>query len=71
MRWTVEKGVFTWADPKKIALSLKQSADSSITTAWEIGKEDGRFPLCVKWLFALQVVEMFFIVLIVIGSAMQ
>ena len=25
----LEKGVFTWADPKKIALSLKQSADSS------------------------------------------
>jgi len=23
------EGVFTWADPKKIALSLKQSADSS------------------------------------------
>jgi len=25
----LEEGVFTWADPKKIALSLKQSADSS------------------------------------------
>ena len=25
----LEKGVFTWADPRKIALSLKQSADSS------------------------------------------
>ncbi|HIJ90137.1 MAG TPA: DUF3175 domain-containing protein [Deltaproteobacteria bacterium] len=25
----LEKGVFTWTDPKKIALSLKQSADSS------------------------------------------
>ena len=26
----LEKGVFTWEDPKRIALSLKQSADSSI-----------------------------------------
>ena len=26
----LEKGVFTWKDPKRIALSLKQSADSSI-----------------------------------------
>ena len=25
----LEKGVFTWTDPKKIALSLKQSAKSS------------------------------------------
>jgi len=25
----LEAGVFTWADPKKIALSLKQSAESS------------------------------------------
>ncbi len=25
----LEAGVFTWKDPKKIALSLKQSADSS------------------------------------------
>jgi Protein of unknown function (DUF3175) len=25
----LEKGVFTWKDPKRIALSLKQSADSS------------------------------------------
>jgi Protein of unknown function (DUF3175). len=25
----LEEGVFTWADPKKIALSLKRSADSS------------------------------------------
>jgi len=25
----LEEGVFTWTDPKKIALSLKQSADSS------------------------------------------
>jgi len=25
----LEDGVFTWSDPKKIALSLKQSADSS------------------------------------------
>jgi len=25
----LEEGVFTWKDPKKIALSLKQSADSS------------------------------------------
>ena len=25
----LEEGVFTWEDPKKIALSLKQSADSS------------------------------------------
>ena len=25
----LEEGVFTWADPRKIALSLKQSADSS------------------------------------------
>jgi hypothetical protein len=25
----LEEGVFTWADAKKIALSLKQSADSS------------------------------------------
>ncbi|MEN6620633.1 MAG: DUF3175 domain-containing protein [Smithella sp.] len=25
----LEKGVFTWTDPRKIALSLKQSADSS------------------------------------------
>jgi hypothetical protein len=25
----LEQGVFTWKDPKKIALSLKQSADSS------------------------------------------
>ncbi|WAC06896.1 MAG: DUF3175 domain-containing protein [Thermodesulfobacteriota bacterium] len=25
----LEEGVFTWSDPKKIALSLKQSADSS------------------------------------------
>jgi hypothetical protein len=25
----LEDGVFTWTDPKKIALSLKQSADSS------------------------------------------
>ena len=25
----LEEGVFTWANPKKIALSLKQSADSS------------------------------------------
>jgi hypothetical protein len=25
----LEKGVFTWEDPKRIALSLKQSADSS------------------------------------------
>jgi hypothetical protein len=24
----LEEGVFTWADPRKIALSLKQSADS-------------------------------------------
>ncbi|MBU1692682.1 MAG: DUF3175 domain-containing protein [Verrucomicrobia bacterium] len=26
----LEAGVFTWADPKKIARSLKQSADSSV-----------------------------------------
>ena len=26
----LDDGVFTWTDPKKIALSLKQSADSSI-----------------------------------------
>jgi hypothetical protein len=26
----LEQGVFTWKDPKKIALSLKQSAESSI-----------------------------------------
>jgi hypothetical protein len=25
----LEEGVFTWADPKKIALSLRQSAESS------------------------------------------
>jgi len=25
----LEEGVFTWADPEKIALSLKRSADSS------------------------------------------
>lgn len=25
----LEQGVFTWTDPKKIALSLKQSAESS------------------------------------------
>jgi len=25
----LEEGVFTWGDPKKIALSLKRSADSS------------------------------------------
>ena len=25
----LEEGVFTWSDPKKIALSLKQSADGS------------------------------------------
>jgi Protein of unknown function (DUF3175) len=25
----LEDGIFTWTDPKKIALSLKQSADSS------------------------------------------
>ena len=25
----LEEGVFTWADPKKIALSLKRSAESS------------------------------------------
>ncbi len=25
----LEEGVFTWADPRKIALSLKQSADRS------------------------------------------
>lgn len=25
----LEKGVFTWGDPKKIALSLKKSADTS------------------------------------------
>ena len=25
----LQEGVFTWKDPKKIALSLKQSADSS------------------------------------------
>ncbi len=25
----LEEGVFTWRDPKKIALSLKQSADKS------------------------------------------
>ena len=25
----LEEGVFTWKDPKKIALSLKRSADSS------------------------------------------
>jgi hypothetical protein len=25
----LEEGIFTWTDPKKIALSLKQSADSS------------------------------------------
>lgn len=26
----LEKGVFTWKDPKKIALSLKKSADTSL-----------------------------------------
>lgn len=26
----LEEGVFTWRDPRKIALSLKKSADSSI-----------------------------------------
>jgi hypothetical protein len=26
----LEAGVFTWTDPKKIALSLKQSADRSV-----------------------------------------
>lgn len=25
----LEKGVFTWTDPRKVALSLKQSADNS------------------------------------------
>lgn len=27
--WKLEKGVFTWKDPKKIALSLKKSAEQS------------------------------------------
>lgn len=44
---------------------------ADLTTAWEIGKEEGKFPLCVKWLFALQVVEALFVILVLIGSAMQ
>lgn len=34
----LEKGVFTWKDPKKIALSLKRSAENSLrkkTTAFQ------------------------------------
>jgi len=44
---------------------------ADLTTAWEIGKEEGRFPLSVKWLFALQVLEVLFFVLVLIGRAMQ
>jgi hypothetical protein len=29
MRWIWKKGVFTWNDPKKIAASLKKSAEQS------------------------------------------
>jgi len=49
-------GYSIWADP---------------TTAWEIGKEDGRLPLCVKSLLGLQVLEVLIFVLVVIGSGMQ
>ena len=41
---------------------------ADLTTAWEIGKEEGSFPLSVKLLFALQVIEVLFILFVVIGS---
>ncbi len=41
---------------------------ADLTTAWEIGKAENEIPLCVKWLFALQVVEVLFIVFVMIGS---
>ena len=44
---------------------------ADLTTAWEIGKEEGRFPLSVKLLFSLQVIEALFSLLVLIGSAMQ
>lgn len=44
---------------------------ADLTTAWEIGKEQGSIPLSVKLLFALQLIELLFILFVVIGSAMQ
>ena len=40
---------------------------ADLTTAYEIGKETGRFPPCVKWLFALQVVQAGSILVVMIG----
>jgi len=44
---------------------------ADLTTAWEIGKEEGSFPLSVKLLFALQVIEVLFFFVVLIGSTMQ
>jgi hypothetical protein len=44
---------------------------ADLTTAWEIGKEESSIPMCVKLLFALQVVELFFIAFVVLASIMQ
>ena len=44
---------------------------ADLTTAWEIGKEEGKLPLCVRSLFILQVIGVLFIVFMVIGNAMQ
>ena len=43
---------------------------ADLTTAWSIGKEEGRFPLCVKLLLALQVFEILFLLLMLVGRAL-
>jgi hypothetical protein len=48
------------------AVNWGYSIWADLTTAYEIGKKAGRFPLCVKWLFALQVIDLlvFFLALL-------
>jgi len=43
---------------------------ADLTTAWEIGKEEGCFPLSVKLLFSLQVIEVLVFLFVLIGSTM-
>jgi len=44
---------------------------ADLTTAWEIGKAEGSFPLSMKLLFALQVLEALFILFVMIGGAIH
>lgn len=53
------------------AINWGYSIWADLTTAWEIGKKEGRFPLCVKFLFALQVTELLVYMLSIMVRVMQ